>query len=307
MKQSLWRRAVLTLLPALVIGATTATVIGPGIASAALSDFTVPAQTPSPVTAGGTATFSPITVQDSSSGHWVSLTATGLGTGETFSDSADGCVAENSGTTTTFTHAQVATTASAAVGTDGFTNTAPRWIFSGCTVGSNGSSTGNGSVLIAKAPVATASAATGTTSTASTLNGSVNAENASTAVTFCYSTSSSIGNCTGTVTTVNGSTPTVTGNTNTAETAALSGLAPGTQYFFNIEAVNSAGTTFGTATSFTTLAAAPTATTNAATSVTGSGGTLNGSVNAGGASRRSATATAPRARWRAAWTGPSPR
>ena len=42
---------------------------------------------------------------------------------------------------------------------------------------------------------------------------------------------------------MNGSTPTVTGTSNTAETATLSGLTPNTKYFFQIEAVNSAGTT----------------------------------------------------------------
>ena len=51
------------------------------------------------------------------------------------------------------------------------------------------------------APTATTSAATSTTASTSTLNGTVNAENASTSVTFCYSTSSTIGNCAGTVTT----------------------------------------------------------------------------------------------------------
>ena len=59
------------------------------------------------------------------------------------------------------------------------------------------------------APTATTSAATGVSGTAATLNGSVNAEGASTTVTYCYSTSNTMGNCTGgTVTTVNGSTPT---------------------------------------------------------------------------------------------------
>src|SRR5580704_14781765 len=98
MKYRLWRRVVLTLLPAVVIGATTATVIGPGVASASISNFTLPAQSPSPVTAGGTATYA-ITIQDSdgTSGHRVKLVAgTGLPTGATFSDTTDGCVEDNS-------------------------------------------------------------------------------------------------------------------------------------------------------------------------------------------------------------------
>ena len=83
----------------------------------------------------------------------------------------------------------------------------------------------------------------------------------------------------GTVTTVNGSTPTVTGSTNTAETAALSGLTPNTEYFFQIKAVNSGATTYGAVLNFTTTLA-PTATTSAATGTHGTGSTLNGSVNA---------------------------
>ena len=44
-------------------------------------------------------------------------------------------------------------------------------------------------------PAATTTVASDTTATTSTLNGTVNAENASTAVTFCYSTSSLLTSC----------------------------------------------------------------------------------------------------------------
>ena len=131
-------------------------------------------------------------------------------------------------------------------------------------------------------PGATTSAATSVTATGATLNGSVNAENASTSVSFCYSTTSPT-NCSG-ATVVTASPATATGTSSTTESAALSGLAPGTEYFFQIEATNSAGTTYGSVLNFTTPAAAPTATTNAATSVSGAAATLNGSVNAEGAS-----------------------
>ena len=60
---------------------------------------------------------------------------------------------------------------------------------------------------------------------------------------------------------------------------ALTGLTPNTEYFFQVEAVGGAATVYGTVLNFTTLAAAPTATTNAATSVTATGATLNGTVN----------------------------
>ena len=152
----------------------------------------------------------------------------------------------------------------------------------------NSAGTTYGSVLNfttpAAAPTATTNAATSVSGTGATLNGSVNAEGASTTVTYCYSTSSSLSNCVGgTVTTVNGSTTPVTGNTNTAETAALTGLTPNTEYFFQIKAVNSVGTTYGAVLNFTTRVA-PAATTSAASGTTATTSTLNGSVNAENAS-----------------------
>ena len=51
---------------------------------------------------------------------------------------------------------------------------------------------------------------------------------------------------------MNGTTTPVTGTSNTAETAALTGLTPNTTYYFNIEAVNSVTTTYGAVLNFTT-------------------------------------------------------
>ena len=67
---------------------------------------------------------------------------------------------------------------------------------------------------------------------------------------------------------------------------SVGSLTSGSQYYVNAYATNSAGTGYGTATSFTTTGAAvaPTATTNAASSVTAAGATLNGSINANGTS-----------------------
>ena len=150
-------------------------------------------------------------------------------TGAAFVDTGDGCVEDNSSGVYTFSHAQVTTTS-------GNDTRGHQFVHDhGAHVGvtpparlQTGSATGTGSLVVAQAPTATTSAATSVTGTTATLNGTVNAENASTTVTFCYSTSTTIGSCTGTVTTVNGSTPTVTGTTNTAETAALTGLTPNT-------------------------------------------------------------------------------
>jgi len=128
------------------------------------------------------------------------------------------------------------------------------------------------------APLATTSAASGTTGTGTTLNGSVNAENSSTAVTFCYSTSSALASCGG-ATAVTASPATATGASATTESAAVSGLAPNTTYYFQIKAVSSGGTTYGSVLSFTTTLA-PAATTSAASGTTATGSTLNGTVNA---------------------------
>jgi hypothetical protein len=63
---------------------------------------------------------------------------------------------------------------------------------------------------------------------------------------------------------------------------AISGLTPGTTYYYCAIARNSEGTTFGPVLSFTTPASAPAATTSSATSLTGTSAQLNGDGNPGG-------------------------
>jgi phosphodiesterase/alkaline phosphatase D-like protein len=128
------------------------------------------------------------------------------------------------------------------------------------------------------APTATTKDATNKTSTSATLNASVNANMASTTVTFEYGTTTSYGQ------TVTASPSPVTGSSNTNVSANISGLSAGTTYHFRIKAVNSVGTTHGSDMTFTTVGLAPTATTLDATSKTASGATLNASVNANMAS-----------------------
>jgi Leucine-rich repeat (LRR) protein len=97
------------------------------------------------------------------------------------------------------------------------------------------------------ASVATTNAATSITTTGATLNGTINANNASTAVTFQY------GLTTGYGTNVTASQSPVTGISDTPVSYALSGLAPNTTYHYRVVGLNTAGTTNGLDQTFTTL------------------------------------------------------
>ena len=99
------------------------------------------------------------------------------------------------------------------------------------------------------APSVTTSAATNVTSSGATLNGTVNANNASTTVTFEYGADTSYG------TTVTAAESPVTGTTDTAVSYVLGGLSPNTTYHFRVVGQNSAGTTNGSDQTFTTLCA----------------------------------------------------
>lgn len=122
-------------------------------------------------------------------------------------------------------------------------------------------------------PGATTLPATGLTTTSATLNGSVNANNSETAVSFQYGISSSYGSS------IAASPTPVNGNTATSISAALSSLTPGTTYHYRVRAISEAGEKFGADQEFTTLEI-PDATTLAATTVTGTTATLNGSITA---------------------------
>ncbi|MCK5149165.1 choice-of-anchor D domain-containing protein, partial [bacterium] len=128
------------------------------------------------------------------------------------------------------------------------------------------------------APTATTNAASGTSTSGTTLNGTVNANNASTTVTFEYGLDTSYG------TTVTADQSPVTGSSNTSVNKAVTGLTANTTYHYRVKGVNSQGTTNGADLTFTTSAAVPTATTDAASAVGTDGATLNGTVNANNAS-----------------------
>lgn len=136
-------------------------------------------------------------------------------------------------------------------------------------------------------PAATTTAATNIGATSATLNGTVNANNASSTVTLKYSTVQATVDA-GNGTAITATQSPVSGSSATAVSAAVTGLSPGTTYYFRTSATNADGSSSGSTLSFTTLAA-PTVTTSTATTVSGTAATLNGSVNANGASTSALT------------------
>ena len=126
-------------------------------------------------------------------------------------------------------------------------------------------------------PSATTGAATNITDTTATLNGTANDNGTNTVVSFEYGTDTSYGT---TVTATPGFLSAGAGNTTVS--TIITGLTPGTKYHFRVDAASTPGTTKGGDQTFTTLAL-PTVTTGAATNITNSTATLNGTVNANGA------------------------
>ena len=123
------------------------------------------------------------------------------------------------------------------------------------------------------APVVITNPATNVASFSATLNSSVDPHGLTTTIHFQYGTTTSYG-----LTTASQS---KSGNTYQSVSANIGGLSASTTYHFRIVATNSAGTRYGSDRTFTTLSAtgAPVVTTNAATDVTSSSATLNGSLD----------------------------
>jgi len=128
---------------------------------------------------------------------------------------------------------------------------------------------------LASAPAATTQAATSITSTSAQLNSYVDPSGATTTIYYQYGLTTSYGS-----TTISGNIGTTAGNYGTT----ASSLSPNTTYHFRIVASSSGGTTYGSDLTFTTLANAPTATTQAATLITSSSAQLNSYVNPNGVS-----------------------
>jgi hypothetical protein len=127
-------------------------------------------------------------------------------------------------------------------------------------------------------PAATTSDATSITSTGATLNASINPEGSATTFSFTYGTSPTLSG--GTITTTSQSAG--SGTSAQPESTSISGLAPYTTYYFEVQASNAGGPASGGILPFTTSAAAanpPAATTDAATSISSTGATLNATIN----------------------------
>ncbi len=130
------------------------------------------------------------------------------------------------------------------------------------------------SLSTAQAPTVVTTAASSITSTGATLNGTVNANGASTTVTFEYGLTTGYGS------TVTAAQSPVTGNTVTPVSAAVTGLIPNTLYHFRAVGVNSEGTDYGNDMTFTTSTAPPIVVTTIAAPVGQTTATLNGTVTA---------------------------
>lgn len=127
------------------------------------------------------------------------------------------------------------------------------------------------------APTVTTSAASSVAATTATLNGTVNPNGVATTYYFEYGLTTAYGSST---------TPASagSGSANVAVTGALTGLTAANTYHFRLVATSAGGTTYGADLSLNTTGSAPTVTTLAATDVTTSTATLNGTVNPNGLS-----------------------
>lgn len=129
----------------------------------------------------------------------------------------------------------------------------------------------------AAAPTVVTLAPSGVTSTGATLNGTVNAQNSATTVTFEYGATTAYG------TTVTAAESPVSGLLSTAVSAAIAGLTGGSTYHYRVVGQNAGGTGNGEDQTFV-AGLPPAVTTNAATAVGLTGATLNGVVDANGSS-----------------------
>ena len=102
-------------------------------------------------------------------------------------------------------------------------------------------------VRSATSPTATTGSATSVSSNSATLNGTVNPNGASTSVVFDYGLTTGYGS------TATASQSPLSGTSSQAVNAGISGLGQGFTYHYRVAATNTAGTTYGSDKTFTTL------------------------------------------------------
>lgn len=143
------------------------------------------------------------------------------------------------------------------------------------TVGSGGTVTGSETTTVKLLPDPLTKPASSIDTSTATINGSINANDTTTAGYFEWGTSPTLS----TKTTV--SLGSITGSSVTSKTSSLTGLTPETTYYFRIIGIASGVRYEGAILSFTTLAvkAAPTVVTDAPTSVSLTNATLNATVD----------------------------
>jgi len=156
-----------------------------------------------------------------------------------------------------------------------------------CAIVASSEGTAFGALLTfttASTATATTTAATGVTSSSATLNGTGNPNGASASAWFRYSNTNP-GTCSDSFgwRASTGNTSLGAGSTSVPMSQTVSGLLPGTTYYYCIIVSNSYGTGFGKVMSFVTPVTAPTVTTGSANSLTMTTGALNGYANPGGA------------------------
>ena len=123
-------------------------------------------------------------------------------------------------------------------------------------------------------PFASTDSATAITYAEARLNGSINANNSATTISFEYGTTTAYG------TTISGTPSALNDTSLTSCYADITGLIPNTLYHFRIKAVNAKGTTTGIDYTFTTSKRKPLAITNAANVFSGTSAKLNGTITA---------------------------
>jgi hypothetical protein len=131
---------------------------------------------------------------------------------------------------------------------------------------------------LAAKPAVDSESATAVTSTGATLEAQINPENQEASYVFEYSTQKKAGVLEGTITKVPGGEPIPASLGDQPASVQLSGLAPGTTYYYRVVAKDATGSTADTVTSFVTP---PTPVTEAPTAVTATTATLNGRLTLG--------------------------